>query len=62
MEHREELRAQNVKISNWIKDWQERNPYSDESGLKSHNEKFNLEFKEFLLNSGFEQSVINIYL
>lgn len=62
MENLERKRIQNVKISNWIKDWQEKNPYCRKKGLENHNTKFNLEFKNFLENSSFDQDVVEIYL
>lgn len=62
MENLERKRIQNVKISYWIKDWQEKNPYCEENGLENHNAKFNSEFKTFLNGSGFDEDVIKVFL
>ena len=62
MENLEIKRTQNVKISEWIKDWQEKNPYSEKNGLENHNAKFNSEFKTFLNGSGFDGDVIKVFL
>lgn len=62
MENLEIKRTQNVKISEWIKDWQEKNPYCEKNGLENHNAKFNSEFKTFLNGSGFDGDVIKVFL
>ena len=62
MENLERKRIQNVKISEWIEDWREKNPYCEKNGLENHNYQFNYDFKTFLNASGFYEDVIKVFL
>ena len=51
---------ENTKVKNWISNWQKNNPYKKSNQLEFNN-KFNVEFKYFLMNNKFSSNTITIF-
>jgi len=55
----EKARAEAVKVSRFIEDWQKANPYN--GNLSDHNAKFKAEFNLFLQSGDFSQRTVGLF-